>query len=223
MADASSASTGPTAIPEVSDAAGGAATGGAGAKDKEALIVKVAIVGDAGIGKTSLMVRYVERRFDEDYVETLGVNFLEKQIATESADVTMSLWDLGGDKAYTSMLPITCVDAVAVLFCFDLTQRSSLTSIREWYRQVRGLNHHALPFLVGTKFDSFYALDKAEQEDITTQARKYAKAMHAPLIFCSAAAGINVLKLFKLVFEKVFSIEPDVEQKHEIGEPILEY
>lgn len=42
--------------------------------------VKIGMVGDAGVGKTSLMVRYVEKRFDQDYVETLGVNFMEKAI-----------------------------------------------------------------------------------------------------------------------------------------------
>lgn len=107
-------------------------------------------------------------------------------------------------------------------------------------------------------------MPKDEQAEITADARKYAKAMHAPLIFCSSSHGINVLKvrvmqseaawqslackaaivcrqdaasvltpalacpstslqLFKLVFEHVFSIEPDVEQKHAVGEPILEY
>ncbi len=54
------------------------------------------MVGDPGVGKTSLMVRYVEGRFDEDYVETLGVNFLEKTIKLPTAQVIMSLWDLGG-------------------------------------------------------------------------------------------------------------------------------
>lgn len=49
-------------------------------------------VGDAAVGKTSLMVRYVERRFDSDYIETLGVNFMEKVVQTDSADVTLSLW-----------------------------------------------------------------------------------------------------------------------------------
>lgn len=76
---------------------------------------------------------------------------------------------------------------------------------------------------MGTKYDLFYALEKTEQEDIVTQARKYAKAMHAPLIFCSASHGINVQKLFKLIFEKVFSIEPDIEQKHDVGDAIFEY
>jgi GTP-binding protein of the ras superfamily involved in termination of M-phase len=63
-----------------------------------------------------------------------------------------------------SMMPMVCVDAVAILFMFDLTQRPTLSSVREWYRQVRGLNKNALPFLVGTKYDLFYAMDKAEQE-----------------------------------------------------------
>ena len=58
---------------------------------------------------------------------------------------------------------------------------------------------------------------------MTTLARKYAKAMHAPLIFCSASHGINVLKLFKLVFEKAFSIESDIEKKVAVGDPIFEY
>lgn len=135
----------------------------------------------------------------------------------------MSIWDLGGDRSYISMMPMVCVDAVAILFMFDLTQKATLTGVREWYRQVRGLNTNALPFLVGTKYDLFYAMDPMEQEDIATQARKYAKAMHAPLIFCSASHSINVLKLFKLVFAKVFSMEPELERISGTGEPLLEF
>ena len=50
------------------------------------------------------------------------------------------MWDLGGDKSHISMLPLVCVDAVAILFMFDLSQRSTLSSVREWYRQVRAPN-----------------------------------------------------------------------------------
>lgn len=59
-------------------------------------MVKVGMVGDVQAGKTSLMVRYVEGNFDEDYIETLGVNFLEKTINLPRASVTFSVWDLGG-------------------------------------------------------------------------------------------------------------------------------
>lgn len=181
------------------------------------------MVGDSAVGKTSLMVRYVEGKFDEDYVETLGVNFMEKTIDLPQAQVIMSLWDLGGAREFVSMMPMVCVDAVAVLFLFDLTNRASLNSIREWYRQVRGLNQNAVPFLVGTKFDLFYAQEKSEQEETTKQARKYARAMKAPLVFCSASHGINIQKLFKLLFCKVFDVETTVPKKSNVGEPILEY
>jgi GTP-binding protein of the ras superfamily involved in termination of M-phase len=69
----------------------------------------------------------------------------------------------------------------------------------------------------------YYTLPKETQEATLTQARKYAKAMKAPLIFCSSALGINVLKLFKLIFEKVFGLDIDVEKHSNLGEPILEY
>lgn len=190
----------------------------------ESIIVKVGMVGDSGVGKTSLMVRFVEKRFDADYVETLGVNFMEKTLSLPQAEVTLSLWDLGGERSFLQMLPMVCVDAVAVLFMFDLNQVPTLASIREWYRQVRGLNREALPFLVGCKFDTFVAENTPEQQlAITEQARKFAKAMHAPLVFCSASAGVNVQSLFKLVFERVFGLEPSVKQRSNVGEPILEY
>jgi GTP-binding protein of the ras superfamily involved in termination of M-phase len=54
------------------------------------------MIGDAAVGKTSLMVKYVEDTWDEDYVGTLGVNFLEKVVTVRGTEVTFSIWDLGG-------------------------------------------------------------------------------------------------------------------------------
>jgi GTP-binding protein of the ras superfamily involved in termination of M-phase len=59
-------------------------------------VVKVGMIGDSQIGKTSLMVKYVENNFDEDYIQTLGVNFMEKTIQVRNTDITFSIWDLGG-------------------------------------------------------------------------------------------------------------------------------
>ena len=99
----------------------------------------------------------------------------------------------------------------------------------------------AKPFLIGTKYDLFAKFPPEEQEDITKQvrgfcllftapplitflqARKFAKAMKAPLIFCSANASINVLKIFKVVLAKAFDLKCNIEQITKVGEPILEY
>jgi len=122
------------------------------------VVVKVGMVGDSQIGKTSLMVKYVEGSFDEDYIQTLGtsvnsqldsplshttttgVNFMEKTISVRRTNITFSIWDLGGQREFVNMLPLVCNDAVAILFMFDLSRKSTLNSVKEWYRQARGFN-----------------------------------------------------------------------------------
>ncbi|CEP09779.1 hypothetical protein [Parasitella parasitica] len=187
------------------------------------VVLKVGIIGDAQIGKTSLMIKYAEGVYETEYIQTLGVNFMEKTISIRDSEFTFCIWDLGGEKEFTSMLPLVCSDAVAILFTFDLSRKSTLNSLKEWYRQARGLNKSAVPLLVGTKYDEFINLSDADQEEITTQARKYSKAMKAPLVFCSTAESINVQKIYKLVLAKVFDLNCTLPEISDIGAPILEY
>jgi len=167
------------------------------------------------------MVKYIENKFDEEYIMTLGVNFMEKTITLRNTEVTFSIWDLGGQREFLSMLPLVCNDAMAIFFMFDLSRKSTLTSIKEWYRQVRGLNRNAHAFLVGTKYDVFTTLNPEEQADIDKQARKFAKAMKASLIFTSSPHSINVQKMFKLVLSKVFELRCTLEEISNAGEPLL--
>ncbi|TVY75966.1 Septum-promoting GTP-binding protein, partial [Lachnellula suecica] len=146
----------------------GAAAGEQG-RNKNSVVIKVGMVGDAQIGKTSLMVKYVEGSWDEDYIQTLGVNFMEKTISIRNTEITFSIWDLGGQREFVNMLPLVCNDAVAILFMFDLTRKSTLNSIKEWYRQGRGFNKTAIPFLVGTKYDHFVNFPREDQEEISNQ------------------------------------------------------
>jgi len=190
---------------------------------KNSVVVKVGMVGDAQIGKTSLMVKYIEGKFDEDYIQTLGVNFMEKSITIKNTEITFSIWDLGGQREFISMLPLVCNDAVATLFMFDLSHKKTLSSCKEWYRQVRGMNRNSFAFLIGTKYDLFVTLSEKEQAAITKQARKFAKAMKAPLIFSSASHSINIQKIFKIVLSKVFNLKCNIPCVSTMGDPILEH
>jgi len=191
--------------------------------EKNKIVVKVGMIGEGQTGKTSLMVKYVEDRFDEEYIQTLGVNFMEKTIQLRNACVVLSVWDLGGQKEYLQLMPLVCDDAKALLFVFDLTRKKSLAVIRDWYTQARKENKNAIPFLVGAKFDLFDKKDMQFKEDITKMARKFSKAMKAPLIYCSSSHSINVKKIFKLVIAKVFHYQPKIEELHKASEAIVEY
>ncbi|KAH6611583.1 hypothetical protein Trco_001603 [Trichoderma cornu-damae] len=187
------------------------------------VVIKVGMVGDAQIGKTSLMVKYVEGSWDEDYIQTLGVNFMEKTISIRNTEITFSIWDLGGQREFVNMLPLVCNDAVAILFMFDLTRKSTLNSIKEWYRQGRGFNKTAIPVLVGTKYDHFVNFPVQDQEEISSQARRFAKAMRASLIFSSTSHSINVQKIFKIVLSKAFDLKCTIPEIENVGEPLLLY
>jgi GTP-binding protein of the ras superfamily involved in termination of M-phase len=94
---------------------------------------------------------------------------MEKTISIRNTEITFSIWDLGGQREFVNMLPLVCNDAVAILFMFDLTRKSTLNSIKEWYRQGRGFNKTAIPFLIGTKYDHFVNFPREEQEEISMQ------------------------------------------------------
>ena len=94
---------------------------------------------------------------------------MEKTISIRNTEITFSIWDLGGQREFVNMLPLVCNDAVAILFMFDLTRKSTLNSIKEWYRQGRGFNKTAIPFLIGTKFDHFIHFPQEDQEEISVQ------------------------------------------------------
>lgn len=206
-----------------SPSGGGSKATAAEAAARNSVSLKVGMIGDAQIGKTSLMVKYVEGTFDEDYIQTLGVNFMEKVVSIRNTDITFSIWDLGGQREFVNMLPLVSNDAVAILFMFDLTRKSTLNSVKEWYRQARGFNKTAIPFLVGTKFDMFVNLAEEDQEEITKQAKRFAKAMKASLIFCSTSHSINVQKIFKIVLSKAFDLKLTLPEITMTGEPLLIY
>ncbi|ORX73944.1 small GTPase [Linderina pennispora] len=190
------------------------------------IVIKVGMLGDAQIGKTTLMVRYVFGQFDQTIVQTLGVNYLEKTIHLRNTRVRFSIWDLGGEREFLNMLPLVCSDSSAILFLFDLTRRDTLNSIPQWFRQARAFNGSAVPILVGTKYDKFVDdlwVSKEERYVVTEQARAVARAMRAPVIFCSSMHSINVKSIFKIVLSKTFDLRPNFEEIKEIGAPILEF
>jgi len=80
-----------------------------------------------------------------------------------------------------------------------------------------------MPFLIGTKFDLFVELEANEKENITRQARKFAKKMRAPLIYCSSKKSINVKKIFKVIIAKIFDLQPNLKEiRNDQNEALLE-
>lgn len=187
------------------------------------ITLKVAMLGNSNIGKTSFMAKYIDNDFQSDYIETIGVNFMDKSIKIKNTEIIFNIWDIGGQSEFKNMLPLVCNETNTILFMFDLTNLNSLYDIKEWYRQARGFNKNAKTMLIGTKYDLFQNLSLDQKNNITKNARKYSLAMKAPLIYCSSKDLTNIKNIFKIILVKNFDLKIPVIINSNVEEPIIEY
>lgn len=155
-------------------------------------LVKVAVVGDGTVGKSSLISRFVnERGFSSRYAQTIGVDFYEKRIRVRGdVETDLQIWDIGGQSIRSKMLDKYVGHANAVIVVYDLTNHNSLLDADEWIDRVRATAPGALIFLAGNKADLHqYRQVSDGDHDLFWKTRKLYGAFKT-----SAATGENVAK-----------------------------
>lgn len=177
------------------------------AVNTDRISVKIALVGDVMVGKTTLMVKYCKGSFNQNYVLTLGVQFLEKKMRVKNTPVNIVIWDIGGDKTFLDMMPVACDGAHAIVFIFDLANPPTLNRLKEWYTSASECNTQARVFLVGNKFDLYENFSEEQKVKITERAKRFANAIEAPLVYCSSLSDTNVKELFKLIISQIFGLK----------------
>ncbi|KAJ3705263.1 hypothetical protein LUZ61_008968 [Rhynchospora tenuis] len=185
--------------------------------------LKVSLLGDCHVGKTSFMIKYVGEEEEKKGMEMSGLNLMDKILMVRGARIALTIWDVGGDRDCLDHVPLACKDAAAILFMFDLTSRCTLSNVKNWYLRARKWNKTAIPILIGLKFDDFSQLPLDMQWTIITEARTYARAMKAALFFSSATHNINVNKIFKFIMAKSFNLPSTIKRNLNVGEPIIDF
>ena len=121
---------------------------------------KIVVAGDGGVGKTSLLNRYISNEFMECMNLTVGSDFFTQVCDCNEGTVKIQVWDFGGEPRFRFFLPDYCKGACGVLLAFDLTDFSTLLSIKEWMQIIRENTKDPVSILVGTKADSTEFLDE---------------------------------------------------------------
>lgn len=117
---------------------------------------KICIVGDGGVGKTTILHQYVDRKFVEDTQMTIGTNFFIKNIILKEFDISIKLqiWDLGGQDYFAAVRRNFYDGARGIIYTFDLTRKSSFTNLTEWRKEIKEvLEEEFSRVLVGNKLD----------------------------------------------------------------------
>ena len=150
--------------------------------------LKVVVVGDSGVGKTCMLIRFVRDQFDEESQPTLGVEFLTKIVETGRSKIQLQLWDTAGQELFRSVTRGYYRGSAGALLVFDLTNRDSFDNIERWLRDIRDVaRSDVVTLLIGNK------ADLPDKRQVTTEeAEAFAKAHGMQYFETSAKTGANI-------------------------------
>ncbi|MFX1340023.1 MAG: Rab family GTPase [Promethearchaeota archaeon] len=156
-------------------------------------IVKICLLGEAAVGKTSLVYRFIENKFRDNYKSTLGVNLLKKDMVLDDyGGVSAQIWDLGGQESFRSLRKLYLEGANGAFVIFDTTKRKTFDKLDEWIQSFKESRGERPILLIGNKID---LSDKIKVEE--SEAKKYAEKNSMKFISTSAKTGENVETAFK--------------------------
>lgn len=163
-------------------------------KDKDNISCKVVLVGDTGVGKTSIIERYINNKYDENQKTTLVSSYTFKKIDIKkyNKSVSLDIWDTAGQEVYRSLSKNFYLNASIGILVYDISRKASFESIRDyWYEQLKTFGEEKMIFdVVGNKTDLFQREEVPENE-----ARNFAKSINAGfhLVSCKDCVGIKDL------------------------------
>ena len=161
------------------------------------VMFKICLFGDGGVGKTTLLGRYLTGLFKSAQTITIGVDFHVKKIQVDGKLVLLQIWDFAGEKRFRFLLPSYVLGASGGIFMFDITRYSSLKNFPEWITIFKngfiGAKDKPLPvIMVGGKLDLSFkrAVPTKESFDLAKTNKLYG------YIECSAKDGRNIEDIF---------------------------
>lgn len=150
--------------------------------------LKIVVVGDSGVGKTCLLLRFARDQWEGETQPTLGVEFLTKVVETEEHHIQLQLWDTAGQELFRSVTRGYYRGAAGALIVFDLTNEDSFNNVERWYQDLKEVaSPDVVTALIGNKNDL---------EDKRTvsyeRAKKYADEHNMKYFETSAKTGDSV-------------------------------
>jgi small GTP-binding protein len=176
-------------------------------------LFKVPFVGDGGVGKTSFVIRYVEKQFRSDYKMTIGVDFhIKQETLPDGKSVKIQLWDTGGQERFTSIRSMYYRGSAGFVFLYDVTNRSSFNNLDRWFEEINKHEAKAKIILIGNKSDM-----ENERVISTGEGQNYALSKGVLFAECSAKTGENVTesmrKFLQLLVSESALIAPAIGQR----------
>ncbi|KAI4725175.1 ras-related protein-like protein [Aureobasidium sp. EXF-10728] len=170
---------------------------------------QVIILGDSGVGKTSLMNQYVNKKFSASYKATIGADFLTKEVLVDDRLVTMQLWDTAGQERFQSLGVAFYRGADCCVLVYDVNNSKSFDTLDSWRDefliQASPMDPESFPFVVlGNKVD----VEESKRMVSSKRAMAFCQSKGGiPYFETSAKEAINVEQAFEVIARNALAQE----------------
>lgn len=190
--------------------------------NRKKTLLKVIILGDSGVGKTSLMQQFVNGKFSHQYKATIGADFLTKELTIDDKTVTMQLWDTAGQERFQSLGVAFYRGADCCVLVYDVTNQKSFENLSTWKDeflvQANIKNPENFPFVIlGNKVD----VDESKKVVSNKKAQQYASNLgNLPLFQTSAKEAVNIDQAFDVIARNALQQEETDDFNDEFNDAI---
>ena len=158
---------------------------------------KLVVVGDPSVGKTSLIRRYANKKFEESYLPTIGADFTIKQIEIKKDNtikkIMLQIWDMGGHDRFQRIIDHYLAGANVGLVIFDLTRRETFNNVEKWLKDIKSRCGEIPCFILANK------CDLSDRIILTDEVDAFAAKIGVEIFETSAKTGMNVDNVFELI------------------------
>ncbi|VDO04620.1 unnamed protein product [Rodentolepis nana] len=155
-------------------------------------LFKLLLIGDSGVGKTSLLFQFTEEQFNATFIATIGIDFKIRTIEVDGKKIKLQIWDTAGQERFRTITTAYYRGAMGIMLVYDITQPKTYYNIKHWLRNiVDHANSDVEQMLLGNKCDM-----ESQRQVTKEEAQEFARQNNIDFFETSAKEGENVIAAF---------------------------
>jgi len=155
-------------------------------------LFKLLLIGDSGVGKSCLLLRFADHTYTESYISTIGVDFKIRTVELDGKTIKLQIWDTAGQERFRTITSSYYRGAHGIIVVYDCTDLDSFNNVKQWLNEIdRYASENVQKLLVGNK------VDLVSKKIVDTETGKsFADKLNISFLETSAKAATNVEKAF---------------------------